>query len=579
MTRRENPEGEPFGDPEEFGDPEGGTEAPGVLPHWLLDTPWWSISALLHLLILALLGGIVLTRKAPVAKTRDMSLMVRRHKPRPINPVTPVDVISTPPIPGKIDKNRPVKVLKPPKITPDIPKGTNRESMADTELNGNYTVDVFGAGGGAAAAFGDRTGHGRLTGGGSPGTQSAVRAALEWLKRHQNPDGSWSGRDFVKMCDKKTGPCRNSPGNKAPWGKDDGRGWKEHDIGITALAVLAFTGYGQSHQSGIYKGVLKKAVKFLTAVQIKGTGNPAYDGCFRFRSTLPRTQAEKRKEMELDEELEWIYDHAIATMAVGELLALSGDTLGLQRCVEEAAEFCLRAQTDGSGWRYSVKSEVPDTSVTGWMVLALKTVRICRLMGYVSRPTDEELRRSFAGAMKWFDLVTDLASGVTGYQSPGDQGSALLELTDLKGGYPFSKELSCMTAVSVLCRLFAGESRRSTPIRKGVGVLMRHLPRWRLRRGKAPSTINMYYWYYGTLAMFQYGGGPWREWNKAMVKALVPTQRRLGDVKGHGCEAGSWDPIGEWGLAGGRVYATAMGALTLEVYYRFRRVEETRDAL
>ena len=32
---------------------------------------------------------------------------------------------------------------------------------------------------------------------------------------------------------------------------------------------------------------------------------------------------------------------------------------------------------------------------------------------------------------------------------------------------------------------------------------------------------------------------------------------------------GSWDPDPVWGGHGGRVYATAMAALTLEVYYRY----------
>ena len=53
-----------------------------------------------------------------------------------------------------------------------------------------------------------------------------------------------------------------------------------------------------------------------------------------------------------------------------------------------------------------------------------------------------------------------------------------------------------------------------------------------------------------------------------MQKSLLGTQRVGGD------EDGSWDPIGEWGIAGGRVYATAIGAMTLEVYYRFRRAQE-----
>ncbi|MFP6612556.1 MAG: hypothetical protein VB835_09625 [Pirellulales bacterium] len=35
-------------------------------------------------------------------------------------------------------------------------------------------------------------------------------------------------------------------------------------------------------------------------------------------------------------------------------------------------------------------------------------------------------------------------------------------------------------------------------------------------------------------------------------------------------DAGSWDPKNaHWGGKGGRVYATALGALCLEVYYRY----------
>ena len=54
-----------------------------------------------------------------------------------------------------------------------------------------------------------------------------------------------------------------------------------------------------------------------------------------------------------------------------------------------------------------------------------------------------------------------------------------------------------------------------------------------------------------------------------MIKALVNSQRQ-----GLICEDGSWDPIDEWGPAGGRVYMTALGAMTLEVYYRFRRAQQ-----
>ena len=43
-----------------------------------------------------------------------------------------------------------------------------------------------------------------------------------------------------------------------------------------------------------------------------------------------------------------------------------------------------------------------------------------------------------------------------------------------------------------------------------------------------------------------------------------------------GDEKGSWDPIGPWGFAGGRVYSTALMTLTLEVYFRYSQVLGSR---
>jgi len=77
----------------------------------------------------------------------------------------------------------------------------------------------------------------------------------------------------------------------------------------------------------------------------------------------------------------------------------------------------------------------------------------------------------------------------------------------------------------------------------------------------------MYYWYYGSYAMFQMGGNRyWEPWNKAMKAAVVDSQVRDGHAKG------SWDPIGPWGGVGGRVYATALMTLCLQVYYRYPRL-------
>ena len=100
----------------------------------------------------------------------------------------------------------------------------------------------------------------------------------------------------------------------------------------------------------------------------------------------------------------------------------------------------------------------------------------------------------------------------------------------------------------------------------------RYLFRW-----PNDGSVDMYYWYYGTEAMFQMGDPYWKVWNTALKKALLRNQRK---DTAYGIYKGSWDPIGPWGPDGGRVYSTAICALCLETYYRYERVvRESRARL
>jgi hypothetical protein len=116
-----------------------------------------------------------------------------------------------------------------------------------------------------------------------------------------------------------------------------------------------------------------------------------------------------------------------------------------------------------------------------------------------------------------------------------------------------------------MSRIFM-QKRKSEPALGAVKLLVSDLPEWKTNK------IDFYYWYYATLALFQYDGpdGPmWKKWNEPMKNALVPNQKTAKD----GCRNGSWDPDAErWGSEGGRVYAVALNALTLEVYYRYPNV-------
>ena len=53
-----------------------------------------------------------------------------------------------------------------------------------------------------------------------------------------------------------------------------------------------------------------------------------------------------------------------------------------------------------------------------------------------------------------------------------------------------------------------------------------------------------------------------------MEKAILGSQRLAEGDDRHG----SWDPVDPWSREGGRVYSTAINALSSEVYYRHERV-------
>jgi hypothetical protein len=122
----------------------------------------------------------------------------------------------------------------------------------------------------------------------------------------------------------------------------------------------------------------------------------------------------------------------------------------------------------------------------------------------------------------------------------------------------------------MLARIFMGDDPRKDPmIQKGVALMTKLPPTWNTNDG----SIDMYYWYYATLALYQAGGAAWKTWDAAMATSIVANQRKDGAYCGF---KGSWDPIDPWGAEGGRVYSTAILTMCLEVYYRYDKVVGTR---
>ena len=193
-----------------------------------------------------------------------------------------------------------------------------------------------------------------------------------------------------------------------------------HDVGVTGLSLLAFLGDGSTLRSGPYRGQIKKAVNWLRHQQGK-------DGLFG-----------------TDASRDYIYGHAIATLAIVEAYGLSDYKL-LRRYAQRGIDYLEKHRNAEAVWRYQPADGANDTSITGWAVLAYKSAQDFGL-----RVNPEALQRS----VEWFDAVTDPESGVCGYTKRGEGSSRLSG--DHERRFP-REHSEALTAVGLTCRFFLGQ--------------------------------------------------------------------------------------------------------------------------
>ncbi|WP_235963226.1 prenyltransferase/squalene oxidase repeat-containing protein [Tautonia rosea] len=364
--------------------------------------------------------------------------------------------------------------------------------------------------------------------GASAASEEAVELALDWLARHQDADGRWNA-GTARYRDGSPAPGDTNFTSHCPPG-DICHGecfYWEADTAVTGLALLAFLGSGYTHLDGKYAPVVGRGIDYLLTIQ-KG------DGDLRGPSRAVG-----------------MYCHTMASLALSEAYALSGDPK-LKGPVERAVSFLVEGQYPGlMGWRYLPRSEirrtpaeggrgwdyephppVGDTSVLGWVVMVLKSA---------SEVGIEVPSNAVQSARNWLQRVADGdAEGLARYQ-------------------PSRPADPVMSAEAWVCRQFLGFGGPGAASNEAAAYLLQHPP--------SADSFNSYYWYYATLAMYQSGGPAWDRWNPLVRDTLVSLQHR----EGH--KAGSWDPDPtRYGTHGGRVYATALAAMTLEVYYRYLRL-------
>lgn len=283
-----------------------------------------------------------------------------------------------------------------------------------------------------------------------------------------------------------------------------------NDIAGTAFGLLPFLGYGKTHKEAkdnAFAKTVDKGLQFLIRKQSRRDG---YLGG-------------------------GMYAHALATMALCEAYGRSQDP-ALKSPAQLAVNYIVEAQHELGGWRYEPK-QAGDTSVAGWQVQALRAARAAGL---------EVPQKTWNGAITFLDSVCD----------QDDEGYRYL---------PQSAPTPTMTAVGLLCRQHLQAWDRKNP-RLVKGIRSHLEPRPPPEPGGAP--LNMYYFYYATQVMHNFGGAKWKAWNEKMRVSLTTSQDQSNDpLLGKGSWAPATDPHSK---TGGRLMHTSLCLLTLEVYYRDR---------
>ncbi|MFH0940161.1 MAG: zf-HC2 domain-containing protein [Planctomycetota bacterium] len=531
--------------------------------------PWWGVSVALHVLVILLAGLISMSLTLPTAddaivvitelqppaqiqqvetekpKNDNRAVLESKHDTPPTDPMSsdPSDIVVPPEILAMAelgDHFETINLDRPDTHSafgnPDSHffysiKG-NDEPEGGGGMGGCSLDNLIGVGGAASPGSGGGWGGGHGTGigvgtgsgKGSFGSRHGGGRKL-MIKRH---GGSLATENAVDTALRWLARHQEADGH---WDVKKYEGSEVVDAGITGLALLAFLGAGHSEKIGKYKNNVTRAIAWIISQQ-------EADGSIG--KNYKETPWHKG----------YAYHHALCGLALAEAAGM-GRVPTTVEAAQKAVDYSTEVHQSGSGsdkyaWRYIAK-EGADASVSGWFVMQLKSAKIA---GLTVNPA------SFEGALRFYDSIEDKQE-LNGY---------------VGGRFPYKKKGGTLalntSAIGILCNLFLG--RKPSDLMGGAEYLAQNLPAWDKTLGKSgvnDSCFPMYYTYYGTLSMFQLGTDYWKKWNEAMKAMLIPNQCKDGD------KAGSWDLLGGADdLMGGRVYMTAVGALCLEVYYRYLKL-------
>jgi hypothetical protein len=354
-------------------------------------------------------------------------------------------------------------------------------------------------------------------GGGAPAYDHAIGQGLRFLSTMQDRDGGWPVSIFPKA-----------------WPQGDTIDFQWGRPGISSLALLAFLGDGHSwiteenEKRSIYADHVKNAVKYLLATQDPATGRfGAGEG----------------------ERVHFMYNHGMATLALAEAAAISGDP-ELKERVQKAVDYLVKTQTANGGWNYFGHPDSDDVSVSAWQVQALAAARDAGATVPAS---------TFSRALNMFRKAT-VGERVM-YRLQNDDGI-------------YTPSLSGMALMS---RQLCGESNAKVDLKKLAAKLVQYAPKVKPDwvRGWVPTSkdaperakFDPYLIYFGTYGLFFTGGKEWETWNQTALKAVMDMQEFDGGWRCNDLNT----------LKAGSSYCTALCILSLQAHHRINNSVPLRD--
>lgn len=285
----------------------------------------------------------------------------------------------------------------------------------------------------------------------------------------------------------------------------------ETDRFVTGLTLLSFLGAGQTARHGPHREVVGKGLAHVAAdLSRLMSGDNVADGF-----------ADPSRDGEVEDGARR-FGLGVCGLALIEGYGLSGR----ERWKQPAQDVVLaieRRQAEDGCWH---AGDSASAGLTYWMTLSLLSARDFQL--------EVDAQRVLA-AIRWLGSMAERRDG-----------------NSARSDWPPCSPTAA-TAASLLPRLMAGQGLDELrPVADS------------LRQATIQADDERFFTSY---AVWQFGGDLWEQWRAEHHRPVLARQQLDGP------RAGSWDPDSSpFGQRGGRLYATAVNVLTLEVFYRYAKI-------